>query len=516
MAWAVAAAAREVAGAERVGAAAGGDEAQAVGGLAGDEEGELVAVLELEVGTVGEVTADGADPAFLGEDDGDRLLFDQAVGIHFDRVGHVAHDGAAIAERAGAELGADGFELLSDLAPAAGDVAEEGGEFLGFPRERPVFLADLHLLEPAEAAEAHVEDGFGLHVGEGEAGDEGGFGLVFLTDDADDLVEVEEDGEVAFEHFEAPGDGGLAVAAAADEDVLAVVEPVAEHALEAEDHGGAVGGEDVHIEGKAGFELSGAEQRFHEHGRVDGAGFRLEDEADGFGALVADVAEEGQLLFFQKCGDLLDQLVLLHLVGDFSDDDLPNAEAAALDFPAGAHAEAAAAGFVGGEDGGAVLDEGAAGWEIGARHVGQQVRGGGLGVADEVDGGGADFAGVVRRDAAGHADGDAGGAVGEQVGEAAGHDDGLVFLAVVGGAEVDGVVVNAGEEGLGDLRQAGFGVSHGGGVIAVDVPEIALAFDERVAGGEFLGEADEGFVDGGVAVGVVFADDVADGRGRIS
>ena len=128
--------------------AAGGDEAQAVGGLAGDEEGELVAVLKFEVGTVGEVTADGADPAFLGEDDGDRLLFDQAVGIDLDCVGDVAHDGAAVAERAGAELGADGFELLGDLAPAPGDVAEEGGEFLGFPGEGLVFLADLHLLEP--------------------------------------------------------------------------------------------------------------------------------------------------------------------------------------------------------------------------------------------------------------------------------------------------------------------------------------------------------------------------------
>ena len=49
---------------------------------------------------------------------------------------------------------------------------------------------------------------------------------------------------------------------------------------------------------------------------------------------------------------------------------------ALLDLPFGAHAEAAAAGFVGGEDGGRLLDQHAAGREIRAGHVLQQVGGG--------------------------------------------------------------------------------------------------------------------------------------------
>ncbi len=53
----------------------------------------------------------------------------------------------------------------------------------------------------------------------------------------------------------------------------------------------------------------------------------------------------------------------------------------------------------------------------------------------------------------------------------------------------------------------------GGGAVAVDTAEIALAVDQRVTGGEFLRQAHQGVVNGGVPVGVVFADHVADDAG---
>ena len=114
--------------------------------------------------------------------------------------------------------------------------------------------------------------------------------------------------------------------------------------------------------------------------------------------------------------------------------------------------------------------------------------------------------GIERR----HADGDAGGAVGQQVGKAARQDDRLLGRAVVVRAEVDRVLVDAGEQRLGDLGEARLGVTHGGGVIAVDIAEIALPFDQRIADGEFLGEAHQGVVDRLVAVRVILADHVAD------
>ena len=78
-------------------------------------------------------------------------------------------------------------------------------------------------------------------------------------------------------------------------------------------------------------------------------------------------ASSGRLLGLEQLGDLLDQPRLLHLIGDFGDDHDIGAAALVLDLPAGADAEAAAAGAVGLEDARPVLDDDAAGREIRAR-----------------------------------------------------------------------------------------------------------------------------------------------------
>ena len=57
-------------------------------------------------------------------------------------------------------------------------------------------------------------------------------------------------------------------------------------------------------------------------------------------------------------------------------------------------------------------------------------------------------------------------------GKARRQDDRLVVLAVIGRAEIDGVLVDALEHRLGDRRQPAFGVAHRRGVIAVDIAEI--------------------------------------------
>ena len=60
------------------------------------------------------------------------------------------------------------------------------------------------------------------------------------------------------------------------------------------------------------------------------------------------------------------------------------------------------------------------------------------------------------------------------------------------------------------MRQAALRVPHGRRIIAVDIAEIALAIDERVADGEVLGEAHERVVDGLVAVRVEVTHHLAD------
>ena len=52
----------------------------------------------------------------------------------------------------------------------------------------------------------------------------------------------------------------------------------------------------------------------------------------------------------------------------------------------------------------------------------------------------------------------------------------------------------------GEPGEAGLGITHGGGWVAVYGAEVALAVDEGVAQGKGLRETDHGVVDGGVAV----------------
>ena len=78
-----------------------------------------------------------------------------------------------------------------------------------------MLAADFDFLELAQSAQAHVEDGFGLRVGELEALHQDGLRLILPADDADDLIEIEIGDEIAAEDFEPAGDFGEAEIACA-------------------------------------------------------------------------------------------------------------------------------------------------------------------------------------------------------------------------------------------------------------------------------------------------------------
>ena len=132
-----------------------------------------------------------------------------------------------------------------------------------------------------------------------------------------------------------------------------------------------------------------------------------------------------------------------------------------------------------------------------------------LGVLDEVQQRVAKLADVVRRDAGRHAHGDPGGAVGQEIGESRRQHRRLAFAAVISLAEIDTVLVDPFEQGLGDGAQARLGVAHGGGVIAIDVAEITLALDQRIPRRELLRHANERVVHRLVTVRMKLADDIA-------
>ncbi len=218
-----------------------------------------------------------------------------------------------------------------------------------------------------------------------------------------------------------------------------------------------------------------------------------------------------------ELGDLDDEpavATLAHHVGQLGDDDRLLALLDRLDVRAGADAHPPATARVRLADP-AQPEDGSRRREVRALHVLHQALDVDVRVLDVGDRRGDDLAEVVRRDVRRHADGDARGAVDEQVREARRQDERLVAARVVGRREVDRVRVEVAEHLGREAVEAGLGVAHRRGAVAVDVPEVPLPVDERIAHREVLGEADERVVDRGVAVRVVLAHHLADDLGAL-
>ena len=126
---------------------------------------------------------------------------------------------------------------------------------------------------------------------------------------------------------------------------------------------------------------------------------------------------------------------------------------------------------------------------------------------------GAEFADIMRRDAGRHSDGNARCAVGEQVRKAGGKDDGLAVLTVIGRPEIDGILVDPVQHRLRHCRQPAFGVPHCGRIIAVDIAEIPLPVDQRIALGKILCETHQRVIDRQLSMGMELADHIADDAG---
>ena len=102
-----------------------------------------------------------------------------------------------------------------------------------------------------------------------------------------------------------------------------------------------------------------------------------------------------------------------------------------------------------------------------------------------------DFAEIVRRNVRGHADGDARAAVDEQIGKRGGENRRLGAGFVVVGDEIHRVLVHVLHQRRAEMRHARLGVTHGGGRIAFDGTEVALAIHEPFAHGPRLRHVDE-------------------------
>ena len=273
-------------------------------------------------------------------------------------------------------------------------------------------------------------------------------------------------------------------------------------------------GHHVHAEGvlHLGFFVQIVQDHFRHF-----AALQFDDHAHaGLVRLVADLGNAFQALFPHQFADLGAQVGLVHLVGQLVDDDGLAAAGLldVLEVALGAHHHPAPAGAVALLHPRRAVDD-AGGGEVGSGNDVDEVVDGDQGILQHRQTGIDDLVQVVGRDVGGHAHGDAGGAVHQQVGEPGRQDQGLLLGAVVVGAEVDGFLVDVGQQFVGQLGHADFGVAHGRGVVAVHRAEVALAVHQGIAQGEILSHAHDGVVHRRVAVGVVFTDDVADHAGGL-
>ena len=126
----------------------------------------------------------------------------------------------------------------------------------------------------------------------------------------------------------------------------------------------------------------------------------------------------------------------------------------------------------------------------------------------------AQLGGVVRRDRRRHADGNAGGAVGKQVREGARQDDRFARFPRHRWNGNRRRPRQCPQQQLGHRGHLGLGVTHGGRVVAVDIAEIALTVDQRVAHGEILRQPHQRIVDRLVAMRVEITHHLADDLGR--
>ena len=222
-----------------------------------------------------------------------------------------------------------------------------------------------------------------MSVRQAEFGHHDRLGLILGADDLDHAIKVQIGNQITVEQLDPVVDLAKPVLRPPDQHFDLVTDPARQHFLQRKDARRAIGVEHIHVQRDANLELGQPEQAFHQHIGIDGARPRFDDDADRFIRFITDIGEDRQFLVVDDRGDGLDQLALLHLVGNFGDDRDPGAAPLVLDLPARADAERPPARRIGfGNDGGAV-DDLPARRQIGALHMFEKRRNVRVGLLDE-------------------------------------------------------------------------------------------------------------------------------------
>ena len=115
---------------------------------------------------------------------------------------------------------------------------------------------------------------------------------------------------------------------------------------------------------------------------------------------------------------------------------------------------------------------------------------------------------VMRRYLCRHADRDPFRAVQQKIWQPGGQYDRLQFSLIVVGNKIDCFLVDVGQQLMRDFGQTHFCIAHRSRFVPVNRTKVTLPVNEGITHGKILGNTNDGIVNGGIPMRVIFTDDV--------
>ena len=466
---------------------------------------ELVSRLVVERFRVDLVSLGSARPAFLGQHHRHRLAGQH--GILRQRLGR-----QPLHQRRAPRV-AIGIGVFLQLLANQGLQAARRRQYPLQPATLCVkalpFLLNGDFFQPCQSTQPQVQNGVRLRFAKVEARHQGGFGIVLVADDLDDLIDVKVDNQQPFQNVQALQHAVQAMLQTAAHRLGAELQPLLQHGPQVLHLRAPVQADHVEIDAIRALQVGGGKQVRHHGVRGTACGRQHDDQASGVFVvrLVAQVHHHRQLLGAQLAGNLLQYLGARNLVRQCRDHD-------GFSFPLvpRPHAQGAGAGLVHAQDFLARRDDFRFRGKIRRLHELTEFLHRCGGFLQQTDAGFGDLAQVVRRNVRCHPDGNARGSIEKHVRQARRQKEGLVQGAVEVGCPVHRPLADFGQQHVGERCQPRLGVTHGGERLRViGRAEIALPVDQWVAVGKGLRHQHHGIVAGRFAVRVELADHVADG-----
>ena len=164
---------------------------------------QRIVVLELEVIIKGCMPLNTPYPAFLRQDNCNRFFFDKDFQRHFNLFRDLGKFGTAFAEsRLFAEFFTYGLDFFGQSLPAFVFVAEQRLKLALFGREIVKFAADFGFFQFTQRTQLHVQNRFGLVFSQRKFFHHYRFGIIFFTDNTDNLVQIKIGNQISGQNFE--------------------------------------------------------------------------------------------------------------------------------------------------------------------------------------------------------------------------------------------------------------------------------------------------------------------------